>query len=447
MQALIAMTLVLLSTGSQLKVDDPKWKIAERIDVAQVPSWFPVGFSLLTHGDRQYVAYYDTKHRMTIASRALSERKWQRQTLDSKVGWDSHNGITMALDSSGHLHISGNMHCVPLIYFRTKKPGDITTLKRMPMTGNDEGRCTYPRFLNDANDRLIFHYRDGGSGNGRRLYNAYDSESKTWSRLFKTPLFDGRGKRNAYPLGPDTGPDGRFHVIWVWRDTPDCATNSNLSYARSRDLVHWETAAGRSATLPITLDTKGMIIDPAPAGSGMINGGQRLAFDSQKRPMVAYHKRDGDGHMQIYIARFEGDDWNRQVLSHWNKPVPFSGRGAMPFIGIRVSRPQLVDGKTWIVSYRHRDFGSGTLSFDEETLLPLTSKPPKLQREFPAELSRPEIDFENIGIRRANDLGDSGDPDVRYTMKWDVLPPHHDRERKGPLPPPAMLRVYKLVRE
>ncbi len=44
------------------------------------------------------------------------------------------------------------------------------------------------------------------------------------------------------------------------------------------------------------------------------------------------------------------------------------------------------------------------------------------------------------------DLGGSGDPDVRYVLKWDVLPPNYDRERRGPLPPPAMLRLYKLVR-
>ena len=54
--------------------------------------------------------------------------------------------------------------------------------------------------------------------------------------------------------------------------------------------------------------------------------------------------------------------------------------------------------------------------------------------------------LDGIGVRRATDLGESGDPDVRYILKWDVLPPNHDRKRSGPLPPPAMLRLYKLVR-
>ena len=72
---------------------------------------------------------------MTIASRALDSNKWQYQLLPTEVGWDSHNYVTMAVDRDGHLHVSGNMHCVQLIYFRTETPGDITTLKQLPMTG------------------------------------------------------------------------------------------------------------------------------------------------------------------------------------------------------------------------------------------------------------------------------------------------------------------------
>ncbi len=64
----------------------------------------------------------------------------------------------------------------------------------------------------------------------------------------------------------------------------------------------------------------------------------------------------------------------------------------------------------------------------------------------PLELHRPEVEFDGIGVRRAEDLGESGDPNVRYILKWDVLSANHDRKRSGPLPPPAMLRVYKIVR-
>lgn len=445
-RVLSAIALIVTLTGSHACARQSLWRVADRLDVETVPSWFPVGFSLLTHGQRQYVAYYDAGHQMTVGVRTLGRRQWQLIKLDSKVGWDSHNGITMTVDGNGDLHLSGNMHCVPLVYFRTDTPGDITTLKRLPMTGENEGRCTYPHFLRDAKGRLVFHYRDGGSGNGRRFYNVYDLKSRTWARLFDTPLFEGQGKRNAYPGGPVVGPDKRFHVFWVWRDTPDCATNNNLSYARSPDLVHWETAAGQPVELPMTLGAKGLIVDPIPSGGGIINGGARLVFDWQHRPMIAYHKSDAKGNMQLYVARFAERKWTRRVITAWDKPVKFSGGGAMPFIGIRLSAPQRVGEGVWVVGYRHRDYGRGTVAFDEATLSPVTSKFTPPPRELPVELNKPEIKFDGIGVRRADDLGKSGDPNLRYVLTWDVLPPNYDRRRSGPLPPPAMLRVCKLVR-
>ena len=112
---------------------------------------------------------------------------------------------------------------------------------------------TYPVFLKDSAGRLMLKYRDGGSGNGNEIYNVYDTATSTWRHLLATALVDGEGKRNAYFVGPTLGPDGFFHLAWVWRDTPDAETNHDLSYARSRDLVRWERSDGSPLKLPITL--------------------------------------------------------------------------------------------------------------------------------------------------------------------------------------------------
>ena len=69
---------------------------------------------------------------MTVGVRKLDSDKWHFVKLPERVGWDSHNSITMTPDDDGHLHLSGNMHCVPLIYFRTKKPLDIDTFTEPP---------------------------------------------------------------------------------------------------------------------------------------------------------------------------------------------------------------------------------------------------------------------------------------------------------------------------
>jgi hypothetical protein len=425
------------------EVSTPRFQIKNSLDVAAVPSGFPVGFCLLTAGKTQYVAYYDKLRRMTVASRPLDSNKWTYQVLPSKVGWDSHNYITMAMDDDGYLHVSGNMHCVPLIYFRTEKPGDITTLKKLSMTGHIEKRCTYPKFMRDADNRLIFHYRDGGSGRGNEIYNVYDLHTKTWTRLLDTPLTDGQGKMNAYMSGPVRGPDGLFHMIWVWRDTPDCATNHHLSYARTRDLIHWESAFGDKADLPLTLSEKKLWVDPIPSGGGIINGGAQLSFDKNNRPIVNYHKSDKDGNMQVYAARPKDDKWELHQLTDWDKPIRFSGGGSMGFIGIRISGLSQTEDGLLTMTYRHRDYGSGSLTIDEKTLRPL-EKAIAVVPEYPKALNQLQSDFEGMGIQRAKDIGDSGEENVRYILQWETLGKNRDRPRKPPLPQPSTLRLYKL---
>lgn len=421
----------------------PQFRVDASFDIAEVPSGFPVGFCLLTGGDRQYVAYYNKRRRMTVASRPLDSNQWQYQVLPSSVGWDSHNYITMAVDRNGHLHVSGNMHNVALIYFRTETPGEINTLKQLAMTGRQENRTCYPRFLTDDQGELIFNYRHGGSGNGMRIYNKYNRMTRTWSRLLEKPLLDGEGERNAYPLGPVRGPDGLFHLVWVWRDTPDCSTNHHLSYAHSKDLIHWESAAKEKVELPMTLNKESLWVDPIPSDGGIINGCQKIAFDSGGRPIVTYHKSDANGNMQAYATRFENGKWVQHVLTDWDKPVEFNGRGSMGFIGIKVGGLTKAMPGVFTMNYRHRDYGSGQLVVDAKTLQPTDIDVPAVTI-YPKQLSRLESDFRGIGIRRADDIGTSGEVGVRYFLQWETLGKNQDRARKGPLPKPSMLRLNRL---
>lgn len=424
--------------------DRAQLRIVDSWEIDEVPSGFPVDFSLLTGKRHQYIAYYNAERQMTVASRLLGTDKWHYQALPSKVGWDSHNYITMALDGDGHLHLSGNMHGVKLIYFRTREAGDISSLERREMTGEREDRVTYPQFLTDHEGALVFAYRNGSSGNGMRIWNKYDTATKSWSRLLDTPLLDGEGKRNAYPLGPIRGPDGWFHLVWVWRDTPDCATNHHLSHARSKDLINWESAFGRKVALPITIDEKSLWVDPIPPGGGIINGGERLFFDAELRPVITYHKSDRNGHMQVYAARPEGATWKRHALTDWRKRVEFSGHGSMGFVGIRISGLSRAEPDLLTMTYRHRDYGRGRLFIDEDSLRP-TKRRARIAPTYPREMARVQSDFEGMGIRRSADLGGSASDRVRYVLQWETLDANHDRPRKPPLPEPSTLWLHKLT--
>ena len=156
-----SMLLVALGWGPML-AEVPSSE--RQFDIAPVWSGHPVGFALLTHSKQQLVAFYDADRRMTIGARLLDESNWRLVRVPTVLGWDSHNYVTLAVDSAGQIHVSGNMHCHPLVYFRTERPGDITSFRQFPaMVGRNEERCTYPRFLHGPKGELIFTYRDGRS--------------------------------------------------------------------------------------------------------------------------------------------------------------------------------------------------------------------------------------------------------------------------------------------
>ena len=362
--------------------------------------------------------------------------------MPSKVAWDSHNYVTLAVDANGQIHLAGNMHDDPLVYFRTTTPGDITTMDRALMTGRNERHCTYPVFLTDAEGNLMFLYRDGESGNGSSIVNRYDAQSQSWSRLLEEPLFDGEGERNAYPLGPVKGSDGLFHLVWVWRDTPDCATNHHLSYARSRDLKHWETAAGEPLELPLRLDEEAAWVDPIPSGGGIINGCEKLFIDSMNRPVINYHKSDGNGNMQIYVARFEDGRWRIRPVTNWNTPVSFSGFGSMPFIGIKISELCRSDAKRIYLDYRHKEYGEGQIVLDEQTLEP-TIEHPQIETEYSEDFLRPESHWPGMEVNIAEDQSTTPDAKKKYVLQWETLETHQDRPRDPPLPPPSRLRTHQ----
>ncbi|HQH52061.1 MAG TPA: BNR repeat-containing protein [Candidatus Hydrogenedentes bacterium] len=439
----ICVAAAVLLSGMAPEAASELYGVKEVVDVAPVWSAHPVGFCLLTHGDQQYVAFYDADRRMTVAQRTLDTTEWTMVRLPEQVKWDSHNSVTMALDAAGCIHLSGNMHCAPLVYFKTREPGNITTFERVTsLVGEFEDKCTYPAFVTGPKGEFIFEYRHGSSGNGINLFNVYDPQTQSWRRLADGPLLDGKGEMNAYPIGPETGPDGWYHMVWVWRDTPDCATNHDLSYARSKDLVLWETSRGEPLTLPITIDNC-EIVDPVPPGGGIINGNTRIGFDTQNRVILSYHKFDEAGNTQIYNARLEDGAWKIYQASDWTKRWEFSGNGAIQF-DVRLSGVSVVNGSL-VQSFSSPESG-GTWELDPATLKPAgkARRGPARSVVGPEKDRQPESDFPGMRVQWRGDACKQSDETDWYVLRWETLGPNRDQPREEPWPAPSMLRVYKM---
>ena len=413
----------------------------ECMDIAPVWSGHPVGFSLCSTPERQFVGFYDAERRLTIASRDVEGKAWKFAILPEVIGWDSHNYIAMAVDDNGDIHLCANMHAVPLIYFRTSRPGSVDSFQRISsMVGSNEARCTYPVFFRGPANEFIFTYRSGTAGNGEQFYNVYDHKMKTWKRLFDKPLFSGEGKMSAYATGLRRFPDGYYHVAWVWRDPGCCSLNHDICYARSKDLIHWETSTGKPLELPITLKTAD-IVDPIPVKGGLLNGGVTVGLDSKKRVVVSYHKFDEHGNNQVYNARLEDGRWKIYQTSNWDYRWEFSGGGSI-VTEIRVGVLTADADDRLSLAYQHPKHGHGTWILDEETLKPIDdirrAPAPATSAEKPDPNAPPKLE-----AKASADSGSTGEAGVRYVLRWETLGPNRDRPREGKLPGATMLRVCR----
>lgn len=402
--------------------------------IDRVWSGHSVGIALVVTADRILVGYYDANRQLTIASRPRRSGAWVYHKLDSWVGWDSHNYIAMAVDSVGQVHVSANMHGDPLVYYRSDATGDVPTLTRHAelVDRARERRMTYPIFLRDAGGRLILKYRDGASGNGNEIYDVFDTATGRWSRLTDAPLVDGEGQRNAYFMGPTKGPDGWFHLAWVWRETPDAETNHDLSYAKSRDLVTWQRADGTPLPLPIKL-AQAEVVDPVPVRGGMINNNTVIGFDPAGRVMITYHKFDARGDTQIYVARREGTGWRIAQASDWRGfRWDFRGGGSLDS-RLFVAGPVPV-GRDRVRVSVVRDGVPIDLLLDATTLARVGEVPGDTLAKRLAPMTPPPAGMTLHGVE---DSGGSG-----IAINWSARPPARDRATVD-IPNPTVLRLVE----
>ena len=440
---LCPLLLVLCPHFAHAAKHDLKLVRSEAIDLTWAGNF--VHYDLLIRGEHSFIGYYDAQRQLTIAHR-FRNQPWVYYKVDSYFGYDSHNYIEMELDDNGILHVLANMHNHRLEYFRTEWPYTVRSLRRIPVMANPELEkgMTYPVFLRDQASNLIVKYRDGSSGNGVEIYNRYDLNTQTWTPLHRKPLLDGEGLMNAYPAGPALGPDGLFHLIWVWRDTPDAATNHTLSYARSSDLIHWESAAGAPIELPITI-RKGDVIDPVPPFSGIINGGARLGFDQENRPIVAYHKFDENGWTQVYLARAIDGKWVSQKVTTWEGfRWEFSGTGSLPTFELRILDVRSTDEGTLEVDVKKLG-ASLRLEVDATSLALLGEEPfdpyPKVLNRF---ASSPEVILdggETVGEERIFRTLSTSNGAFHYILTWEAQAPNRGQPRED-ITPPATLRLH-----
>ncbi|HKP15597.1 MAG TPA: BNR repeat-containing protein [Gemmatimonadaceae bacterium] len=313
--------------------------------------------SVASYGDLQYAAYYDDSAHVVLARRRFGETRWtlERTPFTNDVS-DAHNAIAIAVDGTGVLHVAWAEHNRALHYARGIRPGSLTLGAVERMTGAREERVTYPQFYSLPDGDLLFVYRDGQSGSGDVLLNRFDVKRGAW-RVLQHPLIAGEGRRNAYPNQLAVDARGGWHLSWVWRESPDVASNHDVMYAFSPDEGRsWQTSNGRPYALPITGATA-EIAWAVNQGSELINQ-TSMTVDSARRPLIATYWRDARSEVpQLRLVWHDGKRWQVSQVGTRTSAFRLSGGGTKR---IPLSRPQVLArrGVVYVV-YRDAERGGG----------------------------------------------------------------------------------------
>lgn len=294
--------------------------------------------ALTTFKNNQYAAYYDADQFVVLAKRKLNSQKWEiLKTQYTGDATDAHKSISIMVDGSGYLHIGWGQHNNNLNYARSVQPENLALGNKESMLESKENKVSYPEFYKLANGNLLFFYRDGGSGNGNLMINQYDIKTRNWKRI-QSNLIDGEGKRNAY-LQTAIDVKGTIHLSWVWRESPDVASNHDLCYAKSTDGgLSWQKTDGTKYQLPITAKNAEYALK-IPQNSELINQTSMYA-DEKGNPFIATYWRDkGEAVPQYHIVYKIGENWAVNTLNFRKTPFSLSGGGTKR---IPISRPQLI---------------------------------------------------------------------------------------------------------
>ena len=158
-------------------------------------------YLVITDGNYQFVAYYNTSEQVAIARRQLGSTTWSITNTGFTANdiTDDHDMISIGIDGNGIVHMSWGMHNNSLNY--TTSTGSVlnnnsiafnsnmaSTMPISAPSGGYTNEITYPQFYYiPGSGDLLFWYRvggtGGGSGNGNLNLNRYSASKGTWSQI------------------------------------------------------------------------------------------------------------------------------------------------------------------------------------------------------------------------------------------------------------------------
>jgi hypothetical protein len=281
--------------------------------------------TLFTDSIFQYTAFYDEQARVVLGKRRLGQDEWQLVVSQFRGNAsDAHNHISLVVDGAGFLHLSWDQHNVGLKYAVSVAPGSLQ-LTSTTMLNNRESAVTYPQFYRLLNGNLLFLYRNGGSGSGNIVLNRFDNQQRQWLRLHNN-LLNGQDQRSAY-WDMTVDANGVLHLAWMWRETPDVATNHDLYYTQSNDAGDtWQSIEGKTISLPISMHSLAPVWQIAQHHNLM--NPPVIAADNHSVPFIAsYWSETPKQAPQFGVVSFQQSKWQVYKGSKSSQAFSLTGTG------------------------------------------------------------------------------------------------------------------------
>ncbi len=303
--------------------------------VAKGANWNFGPGSLWTHNGWQYAAYWDDACQVSVARRQLPSGEWSVVSLSGyqrteninrgKAGpiaqgfGDGHEKVAMGISPDGIIHMAFDHHVSTLHYRSSRFPvaADPTAYAwSEDLFGKDQDNLggpkiisvTYPGFTSDGSSLVLYLRLNGGSGSADSHFFSYDAgkwhvNTEAASKFIDKNWFGGDHTVCAYPHALVIH-NGRRHLTWCWRDTPDASTCHDLCYAYSDDQGEtWRNndgqEIGKTGTSYITADSLGVAVWEIPPGTKYVNGGS-MTVDQTGRVHVLMRGEDSS---PIYFER------------------------------------------------------------------------------------------------------------------------------------------------
>jgi hypothetical protein len=311
--------------------------------------------SLVSDNQFQFAAYYDSTGHVVLAKRKLGAKTWEvKQTALTGNIMDAHNTISIMVDGEGYLHVSWDHHNNPVNYCRSVTPGSLDLTDKLAMTGKEESSVSYPEFYRLPDGDMLFLYRNGASGRGNLVLNHYYTKTKTWERV-QSNLIDGEGERSPY-WQACVDAKGIFHISWVWRETPDVASNHDILYAKSPDGGKtWQRSNNEPQPMPINAANAENVVHIAQR-SELINSTSMCTNAAGHIFIATYWRAGFAASPQYRLIWFDGSRWDTQEISDRKTAFSLSGAGTKK---IPLSRPQvLAQGKKVYMIFRDAERGN-----------------------------------------------------------------------------------------